>query len=384
MSVMERSSTSKFQPTAVYMGCPYLRRFDDPTTWATFAYPEHACYHAGKQFIDPEYQMHICLGDAHTTCPVFQHQGEWPGALPEGISAPKTPRVQRLAVIVTAAVVLLSISVALLMLALSPPKADTVQEPTYQSQRTEAAAGSAERGSPRPTATRYTVATRTPRPPYTALVIELVFEANLRESPSLDSVVLARLPSSIAITVIGRTSTGDWLYIETSDGRVGWISGTQIDRTIDLSGVPVISIDSTPRSTIAATSAPAENATHRSAATSTQIAALPSRFEIVLSLEPATSTCSIGGYDLRYEFRLSLTRISITGLEQDQTHIEGSYDAQSGEFAASGSTSAGYDSIRGTILFDGATITVIGSRTIEYEDPQCKGNWDIYGFTTDW
>jgi hypothetical protein len=381
---MEISSTIEFLPSAVRGSCPYLRRFDDSHTWAAFAYPDHACHHAGKQFVSAEYQTATCLTEAHTACPVFLYEGPWPGPLPEGIGEPaQAVQPHHISLMISAAVALLVGGVVLIVLVLSLQNVSTEAEPIYQSQRTEITEITPTTGSLAPTPTRFTLPTYTPRPTRPIVVLELVFDANLRAAPDIQSALLTRLASGMHVTVLGRNSSSDWMLITTDDGQQGWIAGTQADHTRDLSSVPVVSSNIISASAIIfATIQPSP--TIRSGATATQPAELPDDFEIVMALEPSTSTCNIGDYESLYRFQIGITHITITGLGPDTTMIDGSYNSATGDFAAAGGIAVGFDTMRGTITFDRTIIIISASRTITYHKQQCSGTWTLYGTTEVW
>lgn len=61
----------------------------------------------------------------------------------------------------------------------------------------------------------------------------------LRDAPSFSSGVIDGLDSGTNLTLIGRTTDSNWLYVRTPDGIVGWSSAAYIGVNIDLADLSV-------------------------------------------------------------------------------------------------------------------------------------------------
>jgi uncharacterized protein YraI len=257
-------------------------------------------------------------------------------------------------------------------------------EPTYQSQRTPMSVEAQTTAAPVTAATRQGFATLTPRPTNAPVIIELVFEANIRTGPGLDTAVLFRLPAGAQVTVIGRNMASDWLYIDDGQSQQGWVAGTQIGGIPDLTTIPVLTTGSSAGAPGTAAPIATPTVLLDDEEEPTTAVELPREFEIMLSLRTMPSTCSIGDYESLYSIRLGIAHITITGLGPDTTLVDGYYNAATGEFAASGMVFAGFDTMIGTISFDGQTITVEAVRTLNYTKQKCSGTWSLSGGTEEW
>ena len=86
-----------------------------------------------------------------------------------------------------------------------------------------------------PTATPTSTPTSTPTPipavPLPACTIAIVTTTglNIRSGPSTDYPVIAGIGWGDAVTVIGQSSEGAWIFIRTSDGTQGWITRSLTD-----------------------------------------------------------------------------------------------------------------------------------------------------------
>ena len=87
----------------------------------------------------------------------------------------------------------------------------------------------------------FTVITaQTDEPPQPdARVLPMDTRLRLRDAPSFSSGTLDGIDPGTALTLIGRTSDSNWLYIRTPDGRVGWSNAAFISVNIDLSNLAV-------------------------------------------------------------------------------------------------------------------------------------------------
>ena len=85
-----------------------------------------------------------------------------------------------------------------------------------------------------PTATPTSTPTSTPTPipavtPACTIAIVTTTGLNIRSGPSTDYPVIAGIGWGDAVTVIGQSSGGAWIFIRTSDGTQGWITRSLTD-----------------------------------------------------------------------------------------------------------------------------------------------------------
>ncbi len=107
---------------------------------------------------------------------------------------------------------------------------------------------------PTPVATHTPAFTATPRPTNFALVISAGL--NLRTGPSTAFSVIRALPAGTGVTVLGRNTGGDWLYVRIGDGVEGWLAGRFTDYRGSAPVVATPSAPSTPTATPFATTTP--------------------------------------------------------------------------------------------------------------------------------
>jgi hypothetical protein len=70
----------------LFIHCPHLGRKDDAETWFGFPADENHCHRpSSPQSVALAYQSSACLSEGYQQCQVYQHQGRWPGTLPDGI-----------------------------------------------------------------------------------------------------------------------------------------------------------------------------------------------------------------------------------------------------------------------------------------------------------
>ena len=62
---------------------------------------------------------------------------------------------------------------------------------------------------------------------------------NVRQGPSMDSAVILALSYGQNMSLIGRSSDGYWLKVQTANGTVGWVSGAYVQSTTDTSQLPI-------------------------------------------------------------------------------------------------------------------------------------------------
>ncbi|MEW5939228.1 MAG: hypothetical protein AB1750_06185 [Chloroflexota bacterium] len=107
--------------------------------------------------------------------------------------------------------------------------------------------------------------------------------------------------------------------------------------------------------------------------------ALPSPFDIELTI--TNLTCGNGGQQTHpYTFTIDGTSLSLLQVDAGIT-TTGTYDPATGAFSTSGVVGPGTESYAGTIMFDGATITVTGTNSYE-QTGQCTYTGTIEGTTT--
>ena len=90
--------------------------------------------------------------------------------------------------------------------------------------------------APSPTATRPPTATVTPLPPTLRVKADLL---NVRETPSTDAQILARLNAGDTALVVGRNIAGDWLQVQLNDGRLGWVVLQWVESSVPPTALPV-------------------------------------------------------------------------------------------------------------------------------------------------
>ncbi|HEC22757.1 MAG TPA: response regulator [Chloroflexi bacterium] len=115
--------------------CPYLGIRGDPETWFAFPTEENYCQRPKTpKPIALAHQSDVCLSASHVNCPVFQHEGEWSGPLPQEIQG-ESPLMaflrERWMIIAGAAVGLVIVGVILiLVLSGGSSPAPSAVEPT--------------------------------------------------------------------------------------------------------------------------------------------------------------------------------------------------------------------------------------------------------------
>ena len=81
-------------------------------------------------------------------------------------------------------------------------------------------------------------ATPTPTPIVTAVVTAEAL--NLRVGPDPEYEIIRKLKGGDTLTVLGRTSKGDWLHVRTSKQEEGWVNAAYVDLDRNLDVVPTV------------------------------------------------------------------------------------------------------------------------------------------------
>jgi uncharacterized protein YraI len=103
-----------------------------------------------------------------------------------------------------------------------------------------------------PSATPTTAASPTPAP--NAIVNNDTL--NMRVGPSAQYALVGSYPRGTPLKVIGKNAAGDWLKVETPDGRSGWMSAQLLEINLNLADVPVADAPPLPTATKAPTARP--------------------------------------------------------------------------------------------------------------------------------
>jgi hypothetical protein len=122
--------------------------------------------------------------------------------------------------------------------------------------------------APSPTPTRAPTSTPTPLPPTLRVTADLL---NVRETPSTDAQILARLNAGDTLPVVGRNIAGDWLQVRLKDGRLGWVAVQWVESSVPPTALPIG--ETAARSPTPVRLTPAPSATPTSAAPAALFAA---------------------------------------------------------------------------------------------------------------
>lgn len=76
--------------------------------------------------------------------------------------------------------------------------------------------------------------------PPEASVVVIVSAANVRTGPGGQYDVIAILYQSQAVSLIGRSSGSNWLYVRLGNGQEGWIKTTSVQANVPIADLPVI------------------------------------------------------------------------------------------------------------------------------------------------
>lgn len=79
-------------------------------------------------------------------------------------------------------------------------------------------------------------ATATPAAPSVSVTADLL---NVRETPSTDAKILARLTKGTVLPVVGRNVAADWLLVKLSDGRQGWVALQWVESSVPPTTLPI-------------------------------------------------------------------------------------------------------------------------------------------------
>jgi uncharacterized protein YraI len=79
---------------------------------------------------------------------------------------------------------------------------------------------------------------------------------NMRAGPSAQYALVGSYPRGTELKVTGKNAAGDWLKVETPDGRSGWMSAQLLEINVNLAGVPVVDAPALPTATKAPTARP--------------------------------------------------------------------------------------------------------------------------------
>lgn len=62
---------------------------------------------------------------------------------------------------------------------------------------------------------------------------------NVRVGPGLNHRIMRQLVAGQRVTLIGRSTSGDWLAVRLADGKEGWVYGSYLRHSVDLAALPV-------------------------------------------------------------------------------------------------------------------------------------------------
>ena len=85
--------------------------------------------------------------------------------------------------------------------------------------------------------------TDTPVPPD---AIVSANELRMREGPGSNYAIIATYPRGVELEVLGKITNGDWLKVQSPEGKVGWMSAALLEVNIDLNAVPLAEVPPTP------------------------------------------------------------------------------------------------------------------------------------------
>lgn len=83
----------------------------------------------------------------------------------------------------------------------------------------------------------------------------LAFGSNLREGPGVVFDAITSLDAGDTLTILGRDTSGLWVYIRTSTGQEGWLAVRQLQGPVDIPRIPLAAVIPTPSVTLTPTSA---------------------------------------------------------------------------------------------------------------------------------
>jgi hypothetical protein len=261
-------------------GCPHLGVMDDAETRFLFASPVGTCYRANPPGqVSLEHQQAHCLGQEHTTCPVYCAAN--PGALPEGVrlgAAPRTVKRRYWAAgtfvvlgLITAVVLLLSSMGAGSIPSSESPLATpfitaavvalvpTTTPTTTATQTAVSTATQSPTSTPLPSLTSppTAVPTQTLPPTFTSVALTVPATAtpvplpvpiasvsvrllNVRSGPGIEYPVLAEVAEGATFDVTGQL--GGWWQVCCIAGEPGWLIAEAVTVTGDASNVPVVRV----------------------------------------------------------------------------------------------------------------------------------------------
>lgn len=91
--------------------------------------------------------------------------------------------------------------------------------------------------SPSPTPSPTPVVTQSPTPVAVQIVRQLVY---MRSGPAINFRIVDYLTQGTAVTVLGRTESGEWYNVQLADGRIGWINSQMVAAAGEAPEIPLV------------------------------------------------------------------------------------------------------------------------------------------------
>ncbi|HUM71406.1 MAG TPA: SH3 domain-containing protein, partial [Chloroflexota bacterium] len=154
---------------------------------------------------------------------------------PTAVSPAHTPTTAAVAVLPTDAPTASPTSTATLPAVTATPTATTAAA-GQNSDATGTAVSAA--ASPSPTSSPTPVVTSSPTPVGVHIVRQLVY---MRSGPAINFRIVEYLTQGTAVTVLGRTESGEWYNVQLEDGRSGWVFSEMVAATDgEALGIPLV------------------------------------------------------------------------------------------------------------------------------------------------
>lgn len=119
----------------------------------------------------------------------------------------------------------------------APPAATATPAPAtgQNAEATNTAVPAAQSPSPTPSPTP--VVTQSPTPVAVQIVRQLVY---MRSGPAINFRIVDYLAQGTAVTVLGRTESGEWYNVQLADGRTGWINSQMVAAAGEAPEIPLV------------------------------------------------------------------------------------------------------------------------------------------------